>query len=107
MQILPSSPLTQYIQAVELNGEAVNATYIDMETGRVQYWYAGEQVEGVGQIRILLQSKDKKASLDPAMASELDKLLEQAKQGMALMTPDQRAEIYSNLKSLLAAVLEE
>ena len=107
MQILPSSPLTQYIQAVELNGEAVNATYIDMETGRVQYWHAGEQVEGAGQIRILLQSKDKKASLDPAMASELDKLLEQAKQGMALMTPDQRAEIYSNLKSLLAAVLEE
>jgi len=107
MQILPSSPLTQYIQAVELNGEAINATYIDMETGRVQYWHAGEQVEGVGQIRILLQSKDKKASLDPAMASELDKLLEQVKQDLALADPADRETAYKGLKEYLGRALED
>ena len=51
MQILPSHPMTQYIHAVELNGEPVNATFIDMETGRIQYWNAGEQVEGFGKVQ--------------------------------------------------------
>jgi len=107
MQILPSHPMTQYIHAVELNGEPVNATFIDMETGRIQYWHAGEQIEGFGKVRILLESKDKKVSLDPAMSLELDKLLEQAKQGMADMDTESRLYVYENLKSLLAAALED
>jgi len=107
MQILPSHPMTQYIHAVELNGEPVNATFIDMETGRIQYWHAGEQVEGFGKVRVLLESKDKKASLDPAMASELDRLLEEVKQELALEDPSERENNYKGLKEYLGHILEE
>jgi len=105
MQILPSHPMSQYIQAVELNGEAINATFVDMETGRVQYWNAGEQVEGVGQVRILLESKSKALTLDPAMAVELDALLEKTKQQLACMSPEDRARVYEEQKQSLARAL--
>ena len=105
MQILPSHPMTQYIHAVELNGEPVNATFIDMETGRIQYWHAGEQIEGFGKVRILLESKDKKVSLDPAMSLELDKLLEQTKQQLARMSPEDRAAMYEEQKQSFARAL--
>ena len=102
MQILPGSPMTQYIIAVELDGKPVNATYIDMETGRVQYWHAGEQVEGFGEVKVLLQAKQKTETLDPAMAVELDRLLEEAKQNMATMDPEVREATYRELKARLA-----
>ena len=102
MQILPGSPMTQYIIAVELDGKPVNATYIDMETGRVQYWHAGEQVEGFGEVKVLLQAKQKTETLDPAMAVELDRLLEEAKQSMATMDPEVREATYRELKARLA-----
>jgi len=107
MHILPGSPMTQYIAAVELDGKPINATYIDMETGRVQYWHAGEQVEAHGEVKVLLQAKQKVETLDPAMAVELDRLLEEAKQGLAIMEANDRTEVYANLKSLLAAALED
>lgn len=106
MIILPGSPVTQYIKGVELNGESINATFIDMESGRVQYWHGGEQVEGVGQIRILLESKDKQMTLDPSRAVELDKLLELAKQDLALMQPDEREQVYQELKGFLASKVD-
>lgn len=101
MNILPSSPVSQYVTAVELDGKPVNATFIDMETGRVQYWNAGEQVEATGKVRILLESKAKKASLDPVLSNELDKLLEQAKQHMARMSPEERRKAYEEQKQSL------
>jgi len=107
MHILPGSPMTQYIAAVELDGKPINATYIDMETGRVQYWHAGEQVEAHGEVKVLLQAKQKVETLDPAMAVELDRLLEEAKQGLAIMEANDRTEVYATLKSLLAAALED
>ncbi|QDP53497.1 MAG: hypothetical protein GOVbin4933_43 [Prokaryotic dsDNA virus sp.] len=107
MIILPGSPLTQYIKGVELNGESINATFIDMENGRVQYWLGGEQVEGIGQVRILIESKTKQLSLDPARAVELDKLLEMAKQDLALMQPDERETIYQELKAFLASKVDQ
>lgn len=94
MQILPSSPITAYIKAVELDGNPINATFIDMNTGRVQYWNAGSQVEGIGTVRLLLESKKEVASLDPKMSNELDRLLEMAKQKMAQMSPEERKEMY-------------
>lgn len=106
MIILPGSPLTQYIKAVELNGEPVNATFIDMESGRLQYWHGGEQVEGIGQVRILLESKAKQLTLDPARAVELDKLLEMAKQDLALMQPEEREEVYQELKAFLGSKVD-
>lgn len=102
MQILPGSPMAQYIIAVELDGKPVSATYIDMETGRVQYWHAGEQVEGFGEVKVLLQAKQKTETLDPAMAVELDRLLEEAKQNMATMDPEVREATYRELKARLA-----
>lgn len=102
MQILPGSPMTQYIIAVELDGKPVNATYIDMETGRVQYWNAGEQVEAFGEVKVLLHAKQKTETLDPAMAVELDRLLEEAKQSMATMDPEVREATYRELKARLA-----
>jgi len=102
MQILPGSPMAQYIIAVELDGKPVNATYIDMETGRVQYWHAGKQVEGFGEVKVLLQAKQKTETLDPAMAVELDRLLEEAKQNMATMDPEVREATYRELKARLA-----
>jgi hypothetical protein len=102
MQILPSHPMAQYVLVVELNGEPVNATFIDMETGRIQYWNAGEQVEGFGKVRILLESKDNKVSLDPAMSLELDKLLEEFKQNLATMDPEDRAQVYEEHKGYLS-----
>ena len=48
MNILPSNLICQYITAIELDGKPINATFIDMETGRVQYWEAGKQVEAAG-----------------------------------------------------------
>lgn len=98
MNILPSSPLSQYIKAVELDGKPVNATFIDMETGRIQYWDSGNQVEATGKVRILLESKDEKVSLDPILSNELDKLLEQAKQHMARMSPEDRRKMYEEQK---------
>lgn len=98
MNILPSSPLSQYIKAVELDGKPVNATFIDMETGRVQYWDSGNQVEATGKVRILLESKDAKVSLDPILSNELDKLLEQVKQHMARMSPEDRRKMYEEQK---------
>ena len=98
MNILPSSPLSQYVKAVELDGKPVNATFIDMETGRVQYWEARAQVEATGKVRILLESKDEKVSLDPILSNELDKLLEQAKQHMARMSPEDRRKMYEEQK---------
>lgn len=98
MNILPSSPLSQYIKAVELDGKPVNATFIDMETGRVQYWDSGNQVEATGKVRILLESKDEKVSLDPILSNELDKLLERAKQHMARMSPEDRRKMYEEQK---------
>lgn len=94
MQILPSSPVSAYIKAVELDGVPVNATFIDMDTGRIQYWNAGSQVEGVGTVRLLLESKKEVASLDPKMSNELDRLLEMAKQRMAIMPPEERVKAY-------------
>lgn len=102
MHILPGSPMTQYIIAVELDGKPINATYIDMETGRVQYWHAGEQVEAFGEVKVLLQAKQKTETLDPAMAVELDRLLEEAKQSMATMDPEVREATYRELKARLA-----
>ena len=98
MNILPSSLVCQYIKGVELDGKPINATFIDMETGRVQYWEAGEQVEATGKVRILLESKDAKVSLDPILSNELDKLLEQAKQHMARMSPEDRRKMYEEQK---------
>jgi len=98
MNILPSSLLSQYIKAVELDGKPVNATFIDMETGRVQYWDSGNQVEATGKVRILLESKDEKVSLDPILSNELDKLLERAKQHMARMSPEDRRKMYEEQK---------
>lgn len=106
MIILPGTPLTQYIKGVELNGESINATFIDMENGRVQYWHGGEQVEGVGQVRILLESKTKKLTLDPARAVELDKLLEMAKQDLALMQGEEHEQVYQELKAFLASKVD-
>ncbi len=107
MIILPGSPVTQYIAAVELNGEPINATFIDMETGRVQYWRAGEQVEGFGKVKVLIESKEKHFSLDPAQAVELDKLIEETKQALALMQPDERAALYEETKASLARGLSK
>jgi hypothetical protein len=107
MIILPGSPVSQYIKGVELNGESANATYIDMETGRIQYWHGGEQVEGVGQVRLLLESKTKQMTLHPAMAVELDKLLEMAKQDMALMQPDERVKVYGEVKEFLGQHVDD
>lgn len=101
MIILPGSPLTQYIQGVELNGEGINATFIDMESGRVQYWSSGEQVEGNGKVRVLLESKAKQMTLDPAQAVELDKLLEETKQALALQQSGERAPLYEEIKAAL------
>ena len=98
MNILPSSLLSQYIKAVELDGKPVSATFIDMETGRVQYWDSGTQVEATGKVRILLESKDEKVSLDPILSNELDKLLERAKQHMARMSPEGRRKVYEEQK---------
>lgn len=105
MQILPSSPISAYIKAVELNGQAVNATFVDMETGRVQHWVAGSLVEAKGEVRILLEAKQEKVSLDPVMSNELDKLLEQAKQRMARLTPEDRREAYEERKRQLSMFL--
>lgn len=107
MIILPGSPLSQYITGVELNGESVNATFIDMETGRIQYWHGGEQVEGIGQVRVLLESKTKQMTLDPAQAVELDRLLEETKQALALMQPDEKARLYEETKASLARGLSK
>jgi len=101
MHILPGSPVAQYIIAVELDGKPVNATYIDMETGRVQYWRAGEQVEAHGEVKVLLQAKQKTETLDPAMAVELDRLLEETKQTLALMSPEERSKYYVQYKDYL------
>jgi hypothetical protein len=98
MNILPSSLLSQYITAVELDGKPVNATFIDMDTGRVQHWQNGEQVEATGKVRVLLESKAMKVSLDPILSNELDKLLEQAKQHMARMSPEDRRKMYEEQK---------
>lgn len=105
MIILPGSPLTQYIQGIELNGESINATFVDLESGRVQYWNGGEQVEGAGQVRILLESKAKQMTLDPARAVELDKLLEETKQALALLQPGERTRLYEETKASLARSL--
>lgn len=105
MQILPSSPISAYIKAVELNGQAVNATFVDMETGRVQHWVAGSLVEAKGEVRILLEAKQEKVSLDPVLSNELDKLLEQAKQRMARMSPEARRAMYEEQKKSLARAL--
>lgn len=102
MNILPSSPLSQYVKAVELDGKSVNATFIDMETGRVQYWEARAQVEATGKVRILLESKDEKVSLDPIRANELDKLLEQIKQKMANMETSNMIAAYQECKEWLS-----
>jgi len=101
MNILPSSPISQYITAIELDGKPVKATFVDMETSRIQYWNAGQQVEATGQIRILLESKAKAASLDPVRANELDKLLEQIKQKMANMETDRMITAYAECKKWL------
>lgn len=98
MNILPSNLVCRYITAIELDGKPINATFIDMETGRVQYWEAGEQVEATGKVRILLESKEERVSLDPVLSNELDKLLEQAKQRMARMTPEDRRKMYEEQK---------
>jgi hypothetical protein len=105
MQILPSSLISAYIKAVELNGQAVNATFVDMETGRVQHWVAGSLVEAKGEVRILLEAKQEKVSLDPVLSNELDKLLEQAKQRMARMSPEARRAMYEEQKKSLARAL--
>lgn len=102
MNILPSSPVCQYIKGVELDGNSINATFIDMETGRVQYWEAGGQVEAIGKVRILLESKDEKVSLDPIRANELDKLLEQIKQKMANMETSNMIAAYQECKEWLS-----
>jgi len=99
MKILPTSPLGAYIAAIELDGVAINATYVDLETGRVQYWENGRQVEGQGEVKILLQAKQKPYSLNPAMDTELSALLEKAKQRMALMTPEERAKMFEEQKA--------
>lgn len=101
MIILPGSSVTQYITAIELDGEPINATFVDLEIGRVQYWHKGEQVEGNGKVKVLIESKDKKIALDPVLAVELDRLLEEAKQSMALMEPDAREATYKELKTRL------
>ena len=98
MNILPSNLICQYITAVELDGKPINATFIDMETGRVQYWEAGKQVEATGKVRILLESKEERVSLDPVLSNELDKLLEQVKQHMARMSPEDRRKMYEEQK---------
>lgn len=98
MNILPSNLICQYITAIELDGKPINATFIDMETGRVQYWEAGKQVEATGKVRILLESKEEQASLDPVLSNELDKLLEQAKRHMARMSPEDRRKMYEEQK---------
>lgn len=105
MHLLPSSPICQYITTVELDGNTINATFIDLETGRVQYWNAGEQVEATGKVRILLEAKTKTVSLDPVLSNELDKLLEQAKQHMARMSPEDRRKMYEEQKQSLARAL--
>lgn len=107
MHILPGSPMTQYIIAVELDGKPVNATYIDMETGRVQYWHAGEQVEAHGEVKVLLQAKQKTETLDPAMAVELDRLMEETKQALALMSPEERSKYYAQHKDYFAKAAEQ
>lgn len=105
MNILPSSLLSQYIAAIQLDGKPVNATFVDMETGRVQYWDSGNQVEATGKIHVLLESKDAKVSLDPILSNELDKLLEQAKQHMASMSPEDQRKAYEEQKqSFLRAI---
>lgn len=98
MNILPSNLICQYITAIELDGKPINATFIDMETGRVQYWEAGKQVEATGKVRILLESKEERVSLDPVLSNELDKLLEQVKQHMARMSPEDRRKMYEEQK---------
>lgn len=102
MQILPSSPVSQYVKSTELDGVPVNAMFVDLETGRVQFWKDGKQVEATGKVRMLLESKDMPVSLEPVLASELDKLLEQAKQHMARMTPENRRKVYEEQKLSLA-----
>lgn len=98
MNILPSNLICQYITAIELDGKPINATFIDMKTGRVQYWEAGKQVEATGKVRILLESKEEQVSLDPVLSNELDKLLEQAKRHMARMSPEDRRKMYEEQK---------
>lgn len=107
MHILPESPIAQYTLAVELDGKPVNATYIDMETGRIQYWHAGEQVEAFGEVKVLLQAKQKVDTLDPAQAVELDRLLEETKRALALMQPDEKARLYEETKASLARGLSK
>ena len=105
MNILPSNLICQYITAIELDGKPINATFIDMETGRVQYWEAGKQVEATGKVRILLESKEERVSLDPVLSNELDKLLEQVKQRMARLEPEDRREAYEERKRQLSTFL--
>ena len=102
MNILPSNLICRYITAVELDGKPIIPTFIDMETGRVQYWEAGKQVEAAGKVRILLEGKDANASLDPVRANELDKLLEQIKQKMASMETDNMIAAYQECKDWLS-----
>lgn len=102
MQIFPSSPMTRYIKGVELNGQSINATFIDMATGRVQYWNAGSLVEDTGEVRILLESHAEIASLDPQMSNELDALLDQAKRYMATLSPEEREAMFEEQKASLA-----
>ena len=102
MIILPGSPLNKYVKGIELDGKSINATFVDLESGRVQYWHSGEQVEGTGVVRILVESKSKQITLDPARAVELDKLLEMAKQDLALMQPEEQEQVYQGLKDFLA-----
>lgn len=105
MNILPSNLICQYITAIELDGKPINATFIDMETGRVQYWEAGKQVEATGKVRILLESKEEQVSLDPVLSNELDKLLEQAKRHLARMSPEDRRKMYEEQKQSFVRAL--
>lgn len=99
MQIFPSSPLTRFIKGVELNGVSINATFIDMATGHVQYWNAGSLVEDTGQVRILLESHAEAVSLDPKMSNELDAMLDQAKRYMATLSPEERDKMFEEQKA--------
>lgn len=102
MKILPSSPLGAYIQAVELDGEPIQPTFIDLDNGRVQHWLNGAQVEAKGVVRILLQSKDDDVSLDPVLDTELSRLLEGAKKRLARMSPADRDKMYKAQKQSFA-----
>lgn len=94
MIILPSSPISKFVKGIELDGQPVNATFIDLNTGRVQFWMNGVQVEAIGTVRLLLESQRETKSLDPAMSTELDRLLEQVKQRLAEMSPQEREAMY-------------